>query len=172
MRAKSSRPISAPGDSKEFPLDSWYSTANGSLAVGRISIRRIRTAAVGRMPTGNSYRCIRRFPARISTRWSTRRRTSELEPPDGRRGLRFSALQLVEDIVPIRSIDRGKREITLARDASYAVRPGDRYYVQNLLEELDSPGEWYLDRRSSTLYFWPPKPLAASPSTCRPCARS
>ena len=50
------------------------------------------------------------------------------------------------NIVPIASIDRQKREITLAGDASYAIRPGDRYFVQNLLEELDAPGEWYLDR--------------------------
>jgi hypothetical protein len=75
----------------------------------------------------------------------------------------FARYNWWNDIVPIRSIDRQKRKITLVRDASYAIRPGDRYYVQNLLEELDSPGEWYLDRRSSTLYFWPPKPLAATP---------
>ncbi|MHC4542759.1 MAG: right-handed parallel beta-helix repeat-containing protein [Planctomycetota bacterium] len=29
----------------------------------------------------------------------------------------------------------------------------------NLLEELDAPGEWYLDRHSGILYFWPPAPL-------------
>ena len=50
------------------------------------------------------------------------------------------------DIRPIRAIDRKKREITLAWDASYAIRPGDRYFVQNLREELDAPGEWWLDR--------------------------
>jgi len=25
--------------------------------------------------------------------------------------------------------------------------------VRNLLEELDAPGEWYLDKRTKTLYF-------------------
>ena len=29
----------------------------------------------------------------------------------------------------------------------------------NLLAELDAPGEWYLDRPTGTLYFWPPSPL-------------
>ncbi len=48
------------------------------------------------------------------------------------------------------------RTITLAANASFSIRPGDRYYVQNLFEELDAPGEWYLDRQTSTLYFWPP----------------
>ena len=59
------------------------------------------------------------------------------------------------NILPIKAIDRPKREITLAGDASYPIRPGDRYYVRNLLEELDAPGEWYLDRETWTLYFWP-----------------
>jgi len=61
------------------------------------------------------------------------------------------------NILPIKAIDREKRQMTLAGDASYPIRPGDRYYVRNLLEELDTPGEWYLDRETWTLYFWPPK---------------
>mgnify|MGYP000443601265 CR=1 FL=1 len=67
------------------------------------------------------------------------------------------------NIVRIKSIDPAKRQITLAGDASYPIRAGDRYYVQNLFEELDSPGEWYLDRETWTLYFWPPAPLADCP---------
>ena len=46
--------------------------------------------------------------------------------------------------------------ITLAADCSYSIRPDDHYYVRNVREELDSPGEWYLDRATATLYFWPP----------------
>src|SRR5258708_4920456 len=30
------------------------------------------------------------------------------------------------------------------------------FYVYNLLEELDEPGEWYLDQSSGKLYVWPP----------------
>ena len=29
-------------------------------------------------------------------------------------------------------------------------------FVENIFEELDAPGEWFLDERSSTLYFYPP----------------
>ena len=29
-------------------------------------------------------------------------------------------------------------------------------FVENIFEELDSPGEWFLDEQSSTLYFYPP----------------
>jgi len=38
----------------------------------------------------------------------------------------------------------------------YGYRKGKRFYYLNVLEELDSPGEWYLDRSSGMLYFWPP----------------
>jgi len=64
------------------------------------------------------------------------------------------------NIVPIKSVNPEESEIVLARNTSYDLRVGDRYYVQNLLEELDAPGEWYLDRDASTLYFWPPSDLA------------
>lgn len=30
-----------------------------------------------------------------------------------------------------------------------------RYYVENLREALDSPGEWYLDRKTGVLSYWP-----------------
>jgi hypothetical protein len=59
----------------------------------------------------------------------------------------------------IRSIDSPTRRVMLATNASYAIRPGDRYFFQNALEELDTPGEWYLDKTDWTLYFWPPTTL-------------
>ncbi len=33
------------------------------------------------------------------------------------------------------------------------------YYAFNLLEEIDQPGEWYLDRDTGILYLYPPKDL-------------
>ena len=36
---------------------------------------------------------------------------------------------------------------------------GSGYQGMNLLCELDSPGEWYLDRGTGILYFWPPSPI-------------
>jgi hypothetical protein len=63
------------------------------------------------------------------------------------------------NIVRIKTIDRDTRTITLTGDCSYPIRTFDRYYVRGLFEELDAPGEWYLDKKDSTLYFWPPAPL-------------
>lgn len=42
----------------------------------------------------------------------------------------------------------------------YGFRKGQRFYFLNVLEELDQPGEWFLDRKTALLYFWPPAPQA------------
>ncbi|MCC7492899.1 MAG: right-handed parallel beta-helix repeat-containing protein [Fimbriimonadaceae bacterium] len=42
----------------------------------------------------------------------------------------------------------------------YGFAEGDRYFVEGIFEELDAPGEWYLDSAAKVLYFWPPEPLA------------
>lgn len=39
----------------------------------------------------------------------------------------------------------------------YGFRKGQRFYFLNVLEELDQPGEWFLDRKAKKLYFWPPE---------------
>jgi hypothetical protein len=62
-------------------------------------------------------------------------------------------------IEPVKALDAGSRKLTLARDCGYDLHPHNRYFFQNALEELDAPGEWYLDRQAGLLYFWPPAPL-------------
>ncbi len=47
----------------------------------------------------------------------------------------------------------------VVKDWTDPVRGGQRYYFENILEELDAPGEWYLDRDSGRLFFWPPSPV-------------
>lgn len=41
----------------------------------------------------------------------------------------------------------------------YGYKEGQRYYYLNVLDELDQPGEWFLDRDSGKLYLWPPGPI-------------
>lgn len=60
----------------------------------------------------------------------------------------------------VEGIDPSKRELrTGPTHDLYAYQKGHRFYVLNLLEELDRPGEWYLDRKTGRLFFWPPSPL-------------
>ncbi len=61
----------------------------------------------------------------------------------------------------IQSIDTGGREITFAEPHHhYGYAPRQRFRYLNVLEELDQPGEWYLDRAAGRIYFYPPAPLA------------
>lgn len=60
----------------------------------------------------------------------------------------------------IESIDTEKRIIAVVPPYhGYGYRKGQWYYAFNMLCELDSPGEWYLDRQAGVLYFWPPEPV-------------
>lgn len=59
----------------------------------------------------------------------------------------------------VKSIHPEKNSIELAQSASYPIIKGNRFFVENIREELDAPGEWYLDTSAKTLYFWPPDNL-------------
>ena len=42
----------------------------------------------------------------------------------------------------------------------------DKYrFVENIFEELDAPGEWYLDEKTATLYFYPPAAIDLKTAT-------
>lgn len=60
----------------------------------------------------------------------------------------------------VASIDAQQRMIhTDAPQGVYGYTPGRRWMAVNALEELDEAGEWYLERTTGVLYFWPPQPV-------------
>ena len=68
----------------------------------------------------------------------------------------FSFHNYWNSIVPVRAVDTVDHVLTVADGVSYVVQVGDRFYVKNVFEELDAPGEWYLDDEQGVLYLWPP----------------
>ncbi|MCG2658917.1 MAG: right-handed parallel beta-helix repeat-containing protein [Kiritimatiellae bacterium] len=80
--------------------------------------------------------------------------------------------QWSNSIVPIKRIDEENRIITLAyigyefegypwyvEDHSPGLQtflPDNRFCVENILEELDQPGEWCFDSEENMFYFWFP----------------
>jgi hypothetical protein len=67
--------------------------------------------------------------------------------------------------IKVGTIDTQAKTITTAKPYNYGNRgmnngQGIIYYAFNLLEEIDQPGEWYLDREAGMLYLYPPQDLS------------
>jgi hypothetical protein len=75
----------------------------------------------------------------------------------------FWCFDWYDDAIRVAAIDPVKREITLKVGHTYGVRQGNpsprRWRAVNVFEELDRPGEYFIDREASRLYFWPPEKL-------------
>ncbi len=60
----------------------------------------------------------------------------------------------------VNSLDLDRHLIkTAAPYGLYGFRKNQRFYFLNVLEELDLPGEYFVDRAAGKLYFWPPGPM-------------
>ncbi len=70
------------------------------------------------------------------------------------------------ETIRVKTVDPQERQISLAAPAHYSLKQGNpsprRYYALNLLEELDQPGEYYIDGTAKRLYFLPPGELAGA----------
>ncbi|MGC8743042.1 MAG: hypothetical protein ACP5T0_04090 [Verrucomicrobiia bacterium] len=60
-----------------------------------------------------------------------------------------------ESHLPIMAIDYQKRVIMFSKKSVFKLDPDDLYYVENVFEAMDSPGEWCLDKSNGILYYYP-----------------
>ena len=60
---------------------------------------------------------------------------------------------------PVKGFDIAHRTFYPAHVSRYGARKDALYYFYNVFEEMDAPGEWYLDRGAGKLYFYPPVDL-------------
>ncbi|MCX7968140.1 MAG: right-handed parallel beta-helix repeat-containing protein [Armatimonadetes bacterium] len=66
----------------------------------------------------------------------------------------------------LKSIDPEKRILEVEPPYHYyGYRKGQWFYAYNILAELDSPKEWYLDRQTGKIYFHPPTDIAKGEAT-------
>jgi len=56
---------------------------------------------------------------------------------------------------PIKEVDEEKGIVTFATFSPPADDEHGRYYMENLPEGLTGPGQWYLDRATGVLSYWP-----------------
>ena len=66
------------------------------------------------------------------------------------------------DWVKIDSIDTKENTITVSDKANYGIQVGARWYATNLLEEMDLPGEYYIDVTANKLYYYPAQTLSST----------
>lgn len=60
-----------------------------------------------------------------------------------------------DDSIKITKIDPSKKTIRVANSPRYAFSANHSWSVINLLEEIDIPGEWFLDHGTNILYYFP-----------------
>jgi len=67
----------------------------------------------------------------------------------------------IESRMPIKSVDESAHVVSLAKRSRFWLASdfnrnlGARYYLENVFEALDTPGQWYLDRSDGRLYYYP-----------------
>jgi len=61
-----------------------------------------------------------------------------------------------KEILAIQAVDESTRTVTVTGPEAVAdLHTGDRYFVENVFDELDAPGEWHLNRATGVLHFIP-----------------
>jgi hypothetical protein len=72
----------------------------------------------------------------------------------------FFRVGYADDAVKVADIDYSNKTITTVQPHIYGFGSGkgfNRWYAYNLLEEIDVPGEYFIDRGKGILYFFPPE---------------
>lgn len=65
-----------------------------------------------------------------------------------------------DETLNVQSVDADSGVVSLfSPGPKYGIKEGQPVFFQNILSELDRPGEWYVDYSSGIVYFWPPEKL-------------
>jgi parallel beta-helix repeat protein len=56
---------------------------------------------------------------------------------------------------PIVSIDEKQKIVSFSDKSAIRIDSGDLYYIEHALEIIDTPGEWYLQRSTGKLFYFP-----------------
>jgi len=62
-----------------------------------------------------------------------------------------------EDLIDVEKIDYEKNILTLSKPARHILGKGTRYFLQNTIEFLDTPGEFFHDIDLDEIYYYPIK---------------
>ncbi len=77
----------------------------------------------------------------------------------------FWKLDYADQTIPLSKIDAEKKELTTKHSSCFSTKMGREFYAFNLLEEIDVPGEYYIDQQSKILYLYPSAPIVSADIT-------
>lgn len=60
-----------------------------------------------------------------------------------------------DELMNVTAFDKNTGRVSLSRPSSMLIRDIDRYYFENVFEELNKPNEWYLDTTNGKFYYVP-----------------
>ena len=103
--------------------------------------------AEGREPGGDARQALRYYAGDVNPAWRN--------PTDIDVVLLCSWTPTIHRIKEIVPETRSIRFFSAHSRTVDAWEPHFRYYLSNVFEALDQPGEWYLDRPTGTLYYYP-----------------
>lgn len=131
-----------------------------------------RPMTISQWPNAGEFATITGYTQTMTTEWG--REAGDLTGGftyDGDRPLRWApsediwvhgywAYDWANSYERVRRLDPVARVVETAEPhGHYHFAPGQRIYFLNVLEELDQPGEYYVDRDGGILYLWPPTEL-------------
>jgi len=170
---------SAPGQpavlSGGRPITGWRLGANGlwtasvpEVKAGKLYFRQLfvdgRRAVRARSPNQGYFHVEALADVKPGTQWNAgvdrfRFRGDDIRPwrdPNNVEVVVFHSWNTSR--VRIASVDPRQRVVAFTGPTVFrplAWDPQQRYYVENAAELLDAPGEWYLDRASGVVTYWP-----------------
>ena len=113
---------------------------------GRIQFHRLPLFVPEEGPAPDHF-SIHADPDRIKASWAS--------DPEARVNL-VAGLQYFNEILKIDSIDAQHGVVRVSgKETQEIIHNGNYFFVSGAREELDTPGEWYLDSRAGRLYYWP-----------------
>ncbi len=100
------------------------------------------------------------------TPWSEGQTAAQFASGDLRHWQNLSDVEVValhlwsDSHLPIAGVDEQAGVVRFAQRSVFKLRAAfgpelSRYYVENVVEALDTPGQWYLDRKAGALYYYP-----------------
>ncbi len=119
-----------------------------------------RRATRARQPYTGYYK-VAEVPAEGASEWTKGQQRFKFQAGDLKEWLSATNAEVVimnrwaESRLPVLSINEQERDISFTKRSVFRLAPGDVYYIEGLLEALDQPGEWCLDRSSGTVCYLP-----------------